>query len=146
MLPGGKPKIWLAFSQQYMQRINDFIHKSCQSAMLRSSFCANHLRHKCFIISWQLLEHLNIPYTVVSQEGSTCIISLPGGYHQTYATGISYSEVCARFTSSLHITRFLGQELLDPASLARGRDAYSELRPLVRDATHELGCIWLGPP
>lgn len=69
--------------------------------------CPNLLRHRYVLLDEEFFLEHNIPYFVVEQDCTEAIVTLPGmlsgylrvnlvflgGFHQTIATGVSYSEV-----------------------------------------------------
>lgn len=96
-------QLWIAFSQKYQGRVTDALtllgvrdNEEDNATTADTPVCHNHLLHNYLLLDTDFLEERDIPYVYATQESCDVMVVLSGTFYETFATGVSYSEVSLR--------------------------------------------------
>uniref|UniRef100_A0AC35EST6 JmjC domain-containing protein n=1 Tax=Panagrolaimus sp. PS1159 TaxID=55785 RepID=A0AC35EST6_9BILA len=92
LLPGSADKVWIYFHPKYQARILERLRQSTNFDKSDFANCKNPINHKAYAIDVELLEELQIPYTLAVQKPGMIAVVLHGAYHQVSNEGISFAE------------------------------------------------------
>uniref|UniRef100_A0A914QZZ8 JmjC domain-containing protein n=1 Tax=Panagrolaimus davidi TaxID=227884 RepID=A0A914QZZ8_9BILA len=92
LLPGSADKVWISFHPKYQARILERLRQSTNFDKTEFANCMNPINHKAYAIDVELLEELQIPYTLAVQKPGMIAVVLHGAYHQVSNAGISFAE------------------------------------------------------
>ncbi|KAI9893019.1 MAG: hypothetical protein M1814_000903 [Vezdaea aestivalis] len=90
VLYAGAPKAWLIVHPDYRERLERKVREHFPSVGMKS--CSQFLRHENLIIHPDTLKKWDIEFSIVLQEPSTMVVTMPNSYHQVFNQGTNQAE------------------------------------------------------